>query len=228
MAAIKLPNRSQRTVVVGRTGTGKTVAGLWHLSNYNLEYPWVLFNFKNDEHINSIAKAQHVDFNYLPRKRDRGLFVIHVTPYDLKPPARDEPSTFEKYCMKLWERENVGAFFDESIMIGSNDAFVMLLTQGRSKEIPMIICTQRPRFISLYAFSEASFIQVFDLNDVRDIQTVEGFVPIEWDEEKPLGKHQSFYYEVEEKKLVRLNPTPNMDQLRKVFDEKLHRQWVRI
>ena len=224
---VRLPNNQQRTVLVGRTGTGKTVAGLWHLSNYDLSTPWVLFNFKGDEHIESIERAEHVGLDYVPEKKDQGLFVVTPSPYDLEGTIKDR-SAVDKYLLKLWERENVGVFIDEAFVVGNSPALVLNLTQGRSKRIPMILCTQRPVWITRFAFSEASFIQVFDLNDQRDIQTVESFVPVEWDEELPLKPHQSYYYEIERNFLTRFNPVPNMAAIRKVFDEKLHsrRVWI--
>lgn len=203
------------------------MGGLWHLSNHDLDFPWVVFNFKGDKHIDSIQEAEHIGFDYVPKKKDSGLFVIHVSPYDLEGNSKGK-SAFEKYLLKIWEREQCGVFMDEAVMVGNNPAFVWLLTQGRSKEIPMIICAQRPAYISRFAFSEATFIQVFDLNDDRDIDTVEGFVPLDWADEKPLGPHQSWYYSVEDNQLFRFNPVPNMNKIREAFAAKLHRRWVRI
>lgn len=213
-------------VLVGQTGTGKTVAGLWHLSNQNLERPWVVLNFKNDEHIDSIAHTQEIDFNYVPSKKDHGLFILRPLPWHCKRMRGNEPSTLENYLWKVWYREDMGIFCDETFMIGTNnDAFEALLTQGRSKLVPMICCTQRPVMISRFCFSEASFIQVFDLIDDRDIDTVEGFVPIDWDEYAPLGEHESFYFDVSRKQIYRWKPVPSMTEIRKVFKAKLHRKW---
>jgi hypothetical protein len=223
----RLPNESNRTVIIGRTGTGKTVAGLWHLSNYNLEKPWIVYNFKGDEHIASIEKAEHVGLDFIPGKRDRGLFIVNASPYDLEGSMK-EPSRVDKQLVKIWERGDCGVFVDETFMLQDSKPLVMLLTQGRSIKIPMILNTQRPVWITRFAFSEASFIQVFDLNDSRDIQTVESFVPIRWDEETPLKEHQSWYYEIAANKLFRFNPVPNMNEIRETFDEKLHKKWVRI
>jgi hypothetical protein len=218
---IKLPGKNNRIVLVGRTGTGKTVAGLWHLSNQNLERPWVILNFKNDEHIDSIENTQDVGFDWKPGKKDRGLYIVRPLPSDMK----GDPSPLETFLWKIWNAEKCGVFCDETFMVGNtNDAFNSCLTQGRSKQIPMIMCTQRPVWISRFCFSEASYIQVFDLNDSRDIDTVEGFVPIVWEQEKPLGPHQSWYYEIDRNYLVRLNPVPDMDAIRAVFQKKLHRK----
>lgn len=219
-----LPGPENRTVIIGRTGTGKTVAGLWHLSNQDLERPWIVLNFKNDEHIDSLPYVQNVGFDFVPGKKDRGLFVLRPLPTDMK----GNPSPLEAYLWKIWDRENCGVFCDEGFMVGSNDAFDALLTQGRSKRCPMIICTQRPVWLSRYCFSEASFIQCFDLNDGRDIDTIESFMPLEWDEEKPLGPHESFYYEISRNLLVRFKPCPPMKETREVFRQKLERRWVRI
>jgi hypothetical protein len=219
-----LPGPENRTVIIGRTGTGKTVAGLWHLSNQDLERPWVVLNFKNDEHIDSLPYAQDVGFDFIPGKKDKGIFVLRPLPTDMK----GNPSPLEKYLWQIWDRENCGVFCDEGFMVGSNDAFDALLTQGRSKRCPMIICTQRPVWLSRYCFSEASFIQCFDLNDQRDIDTIESFMPLEWDEEKPLGPHESFYYEISRNLLVRFKPCPPMKETREVFRQKLERRWVRI
>lgn len=224
---IRLPNNSQRTVIVGRTGTGKTVAGLWHLSNYDLSKPWVILNFKGDEHIDSIEKAQHIDFSYVPGKKDNGIFILHPMPSDAKG-SRLEKSPLETYMWKLWERENIGLFCDEGLLIGNNDAMDSILTQGRSKRLPVILCSQRPVWITRFAFSEADFIQAFHLNDDRDRETVEGFTPLDTDDFDLLKKHCSFYYDVSENNLTGIKPVPNMDAIRNIFDIKLQRKRVHI
>jgi hypothetical protein len=217
---IKLPGKHNRTVLVGRTGTGKTVAGLWHLSLQDLARPWVILNFKNDEHIDSIENTIEIGLDWKPTKKDHGLYIARPLPSDAKGTSLN-PSPLEQFLWRIWDRGNCGIFCDETFMVGNNDAFNSCLTQGRSKRIPMIMCTQRPVWISRFCFSEASYIQVFDLNDARDIDTIEGFVPILWDKEQPLGQHQSWYYEIDRNYLVRLNPVPDMDRIRATFGNRL-------
>lgn len=226
--AIRLPSDKDRIVILGRTGTGKTVAGLWHLSNFDVtNKPWIVINFKNDEHIDSIERAQHVDFDFVPGKKDCGLFVIHPLPQDAKGTTK-EKSPLETYLWKLWSREDIGIFCDEGFLVGSNEAFDAIQTQGRSKRIPCITCSQRPVWISRFAFSEASFIQTFHLNDDRDRDTITGFTPLDEDDFDALKEYQSFYYDVSQNELTLFNPVPNMDEIRKVFESKLPRKRVRI
>jgi hypothetical protein len=222
----KLPGRSNRIVLIGRTGTGKTVCGLWHLSNQDLTYPWVLLNFKNDEHLDSIANVEEIDLDWKPNKKSRGLYMLRPLPPDMKS-TRIGPSRLETFLWRVWAHEKVGTFCDETFMVGENEAFDTLLTQGRSKKCPMIMCTQRPVWITRFAFSEASFIQCFDLNDQDDIRRVEEFMPLLWDEEKPLGPHQSWYYEIDRNMLYRMQPCPPMPEIRRAFAEKLPRK-VRV
>jgi hypothetical protein len=225
---IRLPNNSDRLICLGRTGTGKTIAGLYHLSNYDLDSrPWVLLDFKNEEHFDEIENLPEINFDYIPSKKDTGLFRLRCTPFDARGTVA-RLSRVDAYLVKLWEREEIGIFADECYMLGNSEALNLCLTQGRSKRIPMILCSQRPAWISRFAFSEASFIQVFDLNDARDIDTVESFVPIEWDKEKPLKKHQSFYFDIGDDSVVRLNPVPSMRELKKVFAQKLVKHRVRL
>lgn len=226
--AVRLPNRSHRITLVGRTGTGKTVGGLWHLSNANLKHPWLIINSKADEHINSIEKAEHIDFNKVPGKKDSGLFVINPLPSDYTPPKLTEKSAVESYLWKIWEREDIGIFCDEGYMMGNNPAFEACLTQGRSRRIPMIVCTQRPVWISRFCFSESDFFQVFHLNDARDRSTIESFVPIDFDDEESLLEYESWYFDVGKNKLFRFKPVPPIEQTLRVFDSKLEarRKWL--
>ena len=67
MVDIRLPGNSDRLVVIGRTGTGKTQAGLWHLSLKNFKtFPFVMVDAKGDSLINEISNmpgVERVGFN---------------------------------------------------------------------------------------------------------------------------------------------------------------------
>jgi hypothetical protein len=179
--------------------------------------PWVLVDFKLDDHIQSLIdmrKAQEIDSDFVPGKKDTGLYVLRP----MTGPQGDE--AVKQYLWKLHQRENVGLFCDELFMIGnSNDAFDAIQTQGRSKRIPCIGCSQRPAWISRYCFSEASFVQCFDLNDAGDKRRVQEFMPVDFDTE--LAEHESWYFDIGRKALARFHPVPDMKAIREIFDRKL-------
>src|SRR5271170_6704875 len=134
----RLPNDKQRLAIIGRTGSGKTVAALWHLSKRSIDVkPWLVFDFKGDEHINAIEGATHSSLDLKLTAKSKGLYIVHPLPHETK--------EVESLMWRLWERGNVGVYVDEGYMIDNgNKAYKAILTQGRSKRIPVITLTQRP------------------------------------------------------------------------------------
>lgn len=211
---INLPTTRERIAVIGRTGTGKTIAGLWHLSNAPFDLmPYVIIDFKTDEHINGIARAEYIGLHDTPKQQ--GIYIVQPHPDD------DSLGTFME---RIWQRGNTGVFVDEGYMMRTNTEvekrFVYLLTQGRSKRIPMIVLTQKPVWISRFVFSESDYFQVFHLNDIRDHKTVDSFLP----STRRLGKlpdYHSLYYDVKRNKLSYLSPVPDEESILEKIDERL-------
>jgi hypothetical protein len=220
MAKLRLPNSTHRTVSVGRTGSGKTVAGVWHLSNAAIDrMPWIVYNFKNDAVIEQIAangNAVHIDLDYIPKKP--GIYIVNPLPSD----AEGQDSPVNAQLWKIWERTKMGIFVDEGYMMGDGKAFRAILTQGRSLRVPCIINAQRPSWISRFVFSEADFIQIFDLTDERDKETVTSFVPVDLSVEIPT--HHSCYYDVAQKAVFYLLPVPTPEETLKKIDSRIGKQ----
>jgi DNA helicase HerA-like ATPase len=211
--SIRLPKSSQHLAIVGRNGSGKTQAGLWHLSNMPFDRrPYVAIDFKGDEHINAIEGARHISMGD-PIPRAAGIYVIHPTPQDAK------NGTLDEWLWKIYERENTGLWIDEGYMLGDSSAFETLLTQGRSKHIPIMTLTQRPVWVSRFVFSESMYYQIFALNDRRDKKTVESFVPVSMDSRLP--EFHSWYYDVGRDRLTGLKPVPSETEILAAIDLKL-------
>lgn len=214
MRKFYLPKSSQHIAIIGRNGSGKSHAALWHLSKRNFEtMPYVAIDFKGDELINSIERARHIELRELPKRP--GVYIVHPTPQDVEDGAVDD------FLWRMYERENIGAWIDESYMLRGSKAFETLLVQGRSKRIPLTVLTQRPVWVSRYIFSEAAYFQVFALTDKRDKATVETIVPVNL--EARLPEFHSYYYDVLRDELFILRPVPSADSILASIDARLHR-----
>ncbi len=177
--------------------------------------PWVIFDYKVEEAINSIDRAERIDVGYVPKHP--GLYVVNPLPTDTE--------IVDAYLTAIWDHEKIGLYFDEGYMIPNDAGLVACLTQGRSKQIPAIMLTQRPVSISRFAFSEANFFQVFSMIDVRDKQTVKGFAPINFNVRLP--EFSSFYYDVGKDRLNIMLPVPPQDITLDRIDNKLSSRAVR-
>jgi hypothetical protein len=207
------PDDTQRHAIVGRTGSGKTQAALWHLSHRNFHLmPWVIYNYKTDRSINEIPRARFIDLEEVPIKP--GIYIVQPKP--------DDVEEVQAHMWAVWQNGHTGVYIDEGYMVGRwNPAFRALLTQGRSKEIPMIVLSQRPVWMDGFVWSESEFIQVFPLQHKKDVLRVQEFVPA--DLTRKLPPYHSYYFNVasEENKISILKPVPDIDTIYTTFDRRL-------
>lgn len=208
--AFRLPRVDQRLTIVGRTGSGKTQGALFVLSQMPFTaMPFVLIDFKRERSFSMIRNAVHIGYDDVPRAP--GIYI-------LQPNIGDEDKA-EKFLWNIWEAENIGVVFDEGYMLGKSKAFIALLTQGRSKNIPVITLTQRPSWISRFVFSEAEYFMIYRLTDDRDLETVQKFV--HGNIEKKLPQFWSYWYSAVDETLVKLRPVPPAARAAPAIDARL-------
>lgn len=216
---MRLPNDTERCSIIGRTGSGKTQAGTWQLSlrSYT-SMPWIIFNSKGDALLDEIG-AQETTI-YKPAPVASGLHMVRPMPHEI--------DAVEQYLWKIWANGNTGVYIDEGYLMGRNNAaFRALLTQGRSKQIPMIILSQRPVYMDRFVWSECEFFQIFHLSNGKDRKTIEDEVLggrlIPWES---VRKYHSLYYEQGEGNLTVLQPVPDRASILKTFRDRIPKEQV--
>jgi hypothetical protein len=211
---IVYPGDSDRITIIGKTGSGKTQAAAWLLSNRSYKTrPWIVLDYKHDDLLGSIEGARTLAVDgKIPKKP--GLYIVHPTPADKE--------RVEDLLWRIWEREKVGLYIDEGYMIDlRSEAFQAILTQGRSKSIPVIMLTQRPSWVTRFAFSEADYIQLFQLTDTRDAKTVKQFMPLPI--EKPLPQpFWSYWWDNKRSYRAVLKPVPDRANILRTFHARLN------
>lgn len=228
MSTFRLPTHKQHILLIGRNGSGKSIAALWHLSQKDLaNETWIIFNHKRDESVNAIPGAVFLKMNEYPKKIKK-KFVPGVYIYQPRPEVDDERVT--EILWWVYETEGIGTYIDEGYMISPrNAALTALYTQGRSKETPVITLSQRPSLISRFAVSEAGFHQVFHLVDKRDRKTIQEYIPFDLTAymasqdgvPRLLKDYHSIYYDVNADKTTLLAPVPQEDVIMETFRSKL-------
>jgi hypothetical protein len=208
------PTDKQRVTIIGKTGSGKTQGAAWLLSNRSYTTkPWIVFDFKYDDLLNEIPGRREIGVtDKIPKKP--GLYIVHPTPADT--------DATEAMMWAIWQREHVGVYIDEGYMISPRSAaFQAILTQGRSKSIPVIMLTQRPAWVTRFAFSEADYIQLYQLTDTRDAKIVKQFMPLPIETRLPAPYYSWWWDNARDYKAV-LQPVPDKDTILDRFHDRLH------
>lgn len=163
-------------MIIGRTGSGKSQFGLELLASQNWDVmPWVIIDYKGEDLIHDIMKEN--------RGAIRTVKVTDSPPkspglYYMNPGAMLDDEAMEAFLMKVHKQGNCGLFVDEGYALpkfGNSIGFTLILTQGRTLNIPVIILYQRPVWMSRFAVAQSDFRSVFVQGETRDEKVTENF-----------------------------------------------------
>lgn len=170
----RLPHEDEHVAIIGRNGSGKTQAAVWVISRVtDPEDTLFILNFKDDELINQIPGATSFKIrDKLPR--GPGVFSTNEL---FDPEDKDDKAALNNFFRSCWHRKGVRIFVDEGYNATGLKWFRACLSQGRSREVSMIMIFQRPVWADRFVWSEASQYMAFDLNLADDKNTTASMVP---------------------------------------------------
>jgi hypothetical protein len=197
-------------LIIGKTGSGKTLAAAWQLAfrSFN-KMPWIIFDFKRADPIFQNLHATELQLSS-PAPRTPGLYIVQPLPH--------EDEEVDEFLGKIWVRGRTGILIDEAYRVTGMKWFRAILTTGRAKNIPMIMCTQRPVELDRFAISESEFFQLFYLKDTRDQKTIRSFLPVV---DNRLPEFHSYWYDVTRDRLQKMKPVPPQSELLAMFRDRL-------
>lgn len=224
---MRVPTSQHRVVILGRTGSGKSVFAAALLATRNFDkMPWIIFDYKGEDLIEDIIEAcpsiKHIKPSDNPPKK-AGLYYMKLTP-------KISDSEVEAFLWKVHSKGKCGLLFDEGYMVPEKGALDAILTQGRSLHIPVILLYQRPVWMTRFAIAQADFFAYFDQNDERDVKVASSFIkPVNTEMGKVsvysnLPKYHCIWADVGEGKSYLLSPSPSPDDIVNMFRARLNRR----
>lgn len=212
------PRSDEHVAVVGRNGTGKSQLGFFLLAlRDHKKRITIALDYKREELFRLLKNARIMaPHEKLPK--EPGLYVVRALP-ELDDDAVDN------LLWKILDRERMGVFADEGYMLpndGKSRPFKAILTQGRAKRIPVITLSQRPVGVTPFAFTEASHVVGFHLNDREDRKVIERRAGSDFFEGiENLPPFHSKWYSVKRNKSHIIAPVPPAEEIAAAIDKQL-------
>ena len=192
---------SEHVLISGTTGSGKSFFAEHYLANYDYV---VKLDTKNEyeERLNAGESAwsgltQGVDFEVITHLED----IVKVdTPKIIYAPVFEEMNEdfYDEFFRFCFERQNNIVWVDELLSIVSGQRmppnFRRCLTQGRSKNVGVWSCSQRPTGIPMIIPSNTTHFITYYLNWVEDRKKMYAFTGSKDVLTAPNKKNYEFWY----------------------------------
>ena len=231
----EFPGPRDRVTINGMTGSGKSTFALW-LFAQSADFdkkPWLFLDFKGEELIQqAVDEGMFGSLDVgaaIPKKP--GVWVVRHNPREGQGPVID-------FLWRVYDAGSTGLFVDEATMIpevrgeaNSGGPFQSILSQGRSKSIPVYTLAQRPVNVNKMIYSENNYYNAFRLRSKDDLKKVTDHIPESstnyesvWSPELKLKPYWSRWYDSQQDVSFLLRPCPPPEKILDLLAEKLDNQ----
>lgn len=199
-----IPKPGEHCFIAGQTGSGKTAGACQVL--LRLGRPVVIIDSKNEERFETLPNVFLSD-NWDRIKR--AIDDVQTRFFVWRPESNDKNDLDDALADHYENHEGVAVYIDEAYTLHARgiagDGLISNLTRGRSREISVIMATQRPAWISRFAITEARHHHIYGLAHKDDLKMVGNVIP-DFHLFPPPGKHGFYYYNTDERQLRRFGP----------------------
>ena len=171
MNNIRPIEKGERWLLSGSAGSGKSYLGRT-LANIFVPYSNVIYFDSKNEGSGKVETLQNLQ-KKIPQLSKTAGKIIRVL-FDGMDKGDDELSS--DLFTSILRNGNIVLWFDEAYCIPDTPPLRRIFTQGRTKNISVISCSQRPVGIPRVMISESTRFCIFNMCDKRDRDTVGAFV----------------------------------------------------
>jgi hypothetical protein len=199
----------KHAVIVGKNGGGKSQQ-LMTLARNNTQRVVILdtkidddFLYLNDKNETLKVADSYLEMIRLLNKQDFDYLIVRPVDQELS-----DPEALDNYLKVLAGCKNLSIFIDEGYQFHNGgragSGYVSILTRGRSRRLSLIVCTQRPVWLSVFTFSEATYFFIYELNMLIDKKKLREFIPLA--DNFNLRKFYYYFYDTNEGVVIECEP----------------------
>jgi hypothetical protein len=194
-----IPQKGERALIVGKTGSGKTSFACFLLEQVT-ESPIVIYDTKIEPKFTKLPKSRVATSIGEANEIMEDLATDYIV---FRPPldVASDPEAMDDLLMYHYSNwRGVGCYVDELYQLANNGragrGLTGVLTRGRSRGITCIMSTQRPSWVPRFAITEADKYYIFRLVDKQDRNRLGDVIP-DFAKEEPAKPHWFYFYSAE-------------------------------